>query len=171
MRMIYQERKHRLPADHYIGRVCVAFTLCIEAGARPFTQTRVVDVCTAFMSEAFTKYRCVCPAYVFMPDHQHVIATGLDDDADTWRAMVLYKQKSGFWFSRHMPDTQWQKDFYDHILRTEIEILPHVRYILENPVRNGLVDSWEQYPFKGSIGCELSDVLTGMYLVGREKRH
>lgn len=169
--MIYRERKHRLPVDRYLGRVCVAFTLCIKAGARPFTAPRVVDDCAAFMSDAFTEWGCVSPAYVFMPDHQHVILTGLNDEADTRRAIALYKQKSGFWFSRHLPDTQWQKDFYDHILRTETEILPHVRYILENPVRRGLADSWEHYPFKGSIGCELSDVLTGMYSVGRRKRY
>lgn len=165
MKMIYKERKHRLPPDRYVGRVAVAFTLCIKGGGQPFRQKEVVDVFQAFMNDAFTRCGCVSPAYVFMPDHQHVILTGLDDEADTRKAVVLYKQKSGFWFSRHMSDIQWQKDFYDHILRTEKEILPHVRYVLENSVRKGLVDSWEKYPYKGSIGCELSDVLMGVYLI------
>jgi len=29
-------------------------------------------------------------------------------------------------------------------------------------VRKGLASSWEEYPFKGSIGCELDDVLLGV---------
>jgi hypothetical protein len=37
-----------------------------------------------------------------------------------------------------------------------------VKYILDNPVRKGLLESWEEYPFKGSVGCKLEDVLRGI---------
>ena len=57
---------------------------------------------------------------------------------------------------------RWQKDFYDHIIRTNEDIVAQVKYILDNPVRKGVVLSWERYPFKGSIGCELEDILMGM---------
>ncbi len=46
--------------------------------------------------------------------------------------------------------------------RTYESIAVQVRYILDNPVRRGLVSSWEKYPFKGSIGCKLEDVLRGI---------
>lgn len=44
----------------------------------------------------------------------------------------------------------WQKDYYDHIIRRPEDVQKHVRYILDNPVRKGLVDDWKKYPFKGS---------------------
>jgi len=56
----------------------------------------------------------------------------------------------------------WQKDFYDHIIRTNEDIAAQVRYVLDNPVRKGLVLLWQEYPFKGSIGCKMEDVLLGI---------
>jgi len=97
-----------------------------------------------------------------MPDHQHIIITGTCIDSDVWKAMVSYKQKTGFWMSTNKPEIEWQKDFYDHIIRTNEDIGAQVRYVLDNPVRKGLVLLWEEYPFKGSIGCKLEDVFLGI---------
>ena len=63
---------------------------------------------------------------------------------------------------KNRPEMGWQKDFYDHIMRTQEDIVAQVKYILDNPVRKGLVVNWEDYPFKGSIGCKLEDVLAGI---------
>jgi hypothetical protein len=97
-----------------------------------------------------------------MPDHQHVIVTGTKDDSDIWKVIVEYKQRTGYWMFTNNLNIRWQKDFYDHILRTEEGIEKQIRYILDNPVRKGLVALWDEYPFKGSIGCSLKDILTGI---------
>jgi putative transposase len=97
-----------------------------------------------------------------MPDHQHMIITGTASDSDLWKTAVSYKQKTGFWMSTNHPGMKWQKDFYDHTIRRDAGLATHVRYILDNPVRKGLVSSWQEYAFKGSIGCELEDVLNGI---------
>jgi len=57
---------------------------------------------------------------------------------------------------------RWQKDFYDHVIRKHEDITTQIKYILDNPVRKGLVSSWQEYPFKGSIGCKMEDVLNGI---------
>lgn len=64
--------------------------------------------------------------------------------------------------SQNEPKIRWQKDFYDHIIRRFNDIATQVRYILDNPVRKGLVSSWQEYPFKGSIGCKIEDILIGI---------
>ena len=64
--------------------------------------------------------------------------------------------------SANKTDVKWQKDFYDHILKKHEDIAVQVRYILDNPIRKGLVSSWQGYPFKGSIGCNMEDVLKGV---------
>ena len=63
--------------------------------------------------------------------------------------------------SENEPGVRWQKDFYDHVIRTHEDIAAQVRYILDK-VRKGLVSSWEDYPFKGYVGCKLDDVLNGI---------
>lgn len=51
---------------------------------------------------------------------------------------------------RVSPAIKWQKDFYDHILRKDEDVKKHVMYILNNPVRRGIVENWKDYPYKGS---------------------
>lgn len=43
--------------------------------------------------------------------------------------------------------TFWQKDSYDHFVRNEQEWRNIVVYILNNPVKAGLVSDWESWPF------------------------
>ena len=86
----------------------------------------------------------------------------MSDKSDVMKAMVSYKQKTGYWLSVNRPEIRWQKDFYDHIIRTDEKVSVQIRYILDNPVRKKLVKSWQDYPYKGSIGCALNDVLTGI---------
>lgn len=97
-----------------------------------------------------------------MPDHQHLIITGTSLNSDIWNALVSYKQKTGYWMSLNRINFSWQKDFYDHVIRRDENLATQVRYILDNPVRKGLVSTWQEYLFKGSIGCNLEDVLKGI---------
>lgn len=85
-----------------------------------------------------------------MPDHAHVLLQGTDEDSDLWKCIVDFKQRTGFWLSQNKYSEEWQKDFYDHILRKEEDVVKHVRYILNNPVRKRIVENWKDYPFKGS---------------------
>ncbi len=96
-----------------------------------------------------------------MLDHVHFILSGIKDDANLWGAVVRFKQKTGFYLKRRNGLFQWQKDFYDHIIRQNENLITQVRYILDNPVRKGLVNNWNDYPLKGSIGIRLEEVLRG----------
>ncbi|MAU00364.1 MAG: hypothetical protein CL608_24750 [Anaerolineaceae bacterium] len=40
----------------------------------------------------------------------------------------------------------WQHESYDHIVRDEAELQRIRQYVLNNPVKAGLVDSAEQWP-------------------------
>jgi REP element-mobilizing transposase RayT len=84
-----------------------------------------------------------------MPDHLHVILAGRADDADAWRAMVDFKQQTGFWLAGNRPSIEWQKDFYDHVIRSDESLDVQVRYVIENPVRAGLVADWTAYTRTG----------------------
>jgi REP element-mobilizing transposase RayT len=72
-----------------------------------------------------------------MPDHQHLVLAGTQSESDIWKAVVNYKQKTGFWMSANKPEMRWQKDFYDHVISVHDDIAAQVKYILNNPVRKG----------------------------------
>ena len=41
----------------------------------------------------------------------------------------------------------WQHNFFDHRLRNEEEGRNKSEYILQNPVRAGLIDDWQKWPY------------------------
>jgi REP element-mobilizing transposase RayT len=90
-----------------------------------------------------------------MPDHLHVVIAGKAPEAEPLSSMKRFKQRSNFWFANNRSEVRWQKDFYDHMLRREEDLRKHVRYILNNPIRAGLVDDWRLYPYKGSTVYDL----------------
>ena len=151
-----------MPKEFYKGKAIVAFTLCIKDRLPIFSDPEIVKVFTDILTEITKKYKCLIPAFCFMPDHQHIVITGTDDEVDLLKVASSYKQKTGFWMTKNKIGAKWQKDFYDHVLKKEESLTPAIRYILDNPVRKGIVSDWQEYAFKGAIGCDLEDILTGI---------
>ena len=89
-----------------------------------------------------------------MPDHLHVLVTGLVEQADAWLAMVAFKQQSGQWFWATGTDCRWQKTFVPRSLLPDRSLDAVAGYIMNNPVRAGLAMHWEEYPFSGRIERE-----------------
>jgi putative transposase len=148
--MKIKERKHRLPREFYVGRVRCAFTICVLEKKELFTSKDIFLNIEKMLLDALKKSNCDAHIYLFMPDHCHLLIEGKSDESDLWQCMVDFKQKSGYWLARNNHFEEWQKDFYDHILRKDEDLVKQVRYILGNPVRKGLMEDWKAYPFKGS---------------------
>ena len=85
-----------------------------------------------------------------MPDHAHVLLSGTGDASEVLKAMNMFKQKSGFWLSQNHPHVHWQKDYFDQVIRDDKAKEEMMRYILNNPVKMGIVKHWREYPYKGS---------------------
>jgi len=154
-----REKLHRLPRESYRGEVAVVFTACVANNQPLFKDQKVCHVFELFLREAAEKNACTVPIYCFMPDHVHLLLQGMSSSADTWKAMVDFKQTSGFWLRQNRLMFRWQKDFYDHIIRYNEDLGAQVRYIAGNPVRKGLVQDWEEYPYTGAIGIDLKAVM------------
>jgi len=157
-----REKAHRLLRDQYIGRVSAAFTLCLHGDLEEFMCEKTVHAFADFLMTECRKGSCTVPAYCFMPDHLHIILTGCSESSDLWKTMVRYKQKTGYWMSSNRSGVRWQKGFYDHVIRADESLQKQIRYLLDNPVRKGIVRSWDEYPYKGAIGYSLEEVLNSI---------
>jgi len=98
-------------------------------------------------------------AYCFMPDHLHALVEGLTEDADLRRFVRLAKQRAGFWFARERHERLWQESFFDRTLRQEDDLVDVIRYVIDNPVRAGLVDAQASYRFWGSQKYSREEIL------------
>jgi putative transposase len=87
--------------------------------------------------------------YVLMPDHLHVFTCPgtLDVPLDNW---VRY-WKSQFTKRSSDPAQVWQTDHWDTRLRHEESHEEKWSYVRNNPVRAGLVESPENWPFQGEL--------------------
>jgi putative transposase len=90
---------------------------------------------------------------VVMPDHLHLLLTPRRDDTgwpysipDIARAI---KGPSAKWLNRALgrQGRVWQEECFDHVLRSDESFTEKIEYILNNPVRAGLVRKRGQYPW------------------------
>jgi putative transposase len=87
-----------------------------------------------------------------MPDHVHVILTPLTSDTrhaviSLVEIMKAIKGASAHSINHHAGNhgTIWQEESFDRVVRSSESLDAKVAYILQNPVRKGLADSWRQY--------------------------
>lgn len=105
-------------------------------------------------------------AYCFMPDHVHLLIEGLSDDSDGRLFIARAKQFSGFHFQKQFGVPLWQRYGFEHTLRANEGVLSVARYILENPVRAGIVKQVQQYPFLGSNVYNVEEILEAIHIDG-----
>ena len=85
--------------------------------------------------------------FVIMPDHLHLLMT-LPGDVAIEKAMQLikggfsYRLKKEFGYQGEV----WQRGFSEVRVSDQESFLLHREYIVQNPVKAGLVDTAEQYP-------------------------
>ena len=91
------------------------------------------------------EYDLLC--YCIMPNHVHVVFTLKQSARALNKIMKSIKgysaRESNKILSRR--GTFWQDESYDHIVRDEKELERIIYYVLNNPVKAGLVDDWEKW--------------------------
>jgi REP element-mobilizing transposase RayT len=85
-----------------------------------------------------------------MPDHVHLLLEGATDDADLREAVRVWKQLVGHAWKSQTKAPLWQTGFHDRVLREGDDTRAVVRYLLNNPVRAGLVQNAADYRWSGS---------------------
>jgi REP element-mobilizing transposase RayT len=86
-------------------------------------------------------------AWMIMPDRVH---WWFELHSGTLaRHMQAFKSRSAITINRlrGVSAPVWQGDYYDHCLRGSEDLLMQVRYVVANPLRKGLVERIEQYPY------------------------
>ena len=114
------------------------------AERRPvFSQAVLADEVFALLAEdQETLAACL------MPDHLHWL---LADAGRMIRAVQRFKSEATLRARCHgFQGRIWQRSFWDHVLRREESTYLVARYVVENPVRAGLVVDVADYPYQVS---------------------
>ena len=89
-------------------------------------------------------------AYCLMPDHLHLVLEGTSEGADLREVMRIWKQVTSHAWKNRGRGRLWQPGFHDRVLRECDDARGVVGYVVNNPVRAGLVTRMADYPWTGS---------------------
>ncbi len=104
-----------------------------------------------FLEAAADKFDCHVHAYVLMPNHVHLLATGAANGAISSLMQSLGRQYVGYVNQTYMrTGTLWEGRFKSALIESERYLLACSRYIELNPVRAGMVRdpgayAWSSY--------------------------
>lgn len=118
---------------------------------------RRIDLLRDTVRAVRARYPFQIDAWVVLPEHMHAIWTLPSGEADfsiRWRLI-----KSGF--SRGLAKTEyrskvriaanergiWQRHFWEHAIRDELDFERHVDYLHFNPVKHGYVAQVRDWPY------------------------
>ena len=104
------------------------------------------------LSDEFDQLGHLSLAYVVMPDHFHWLIR-LDCGTKLHEAIGKLKGRSArrINLDRLTQARVWQSGFHDHAVRVEEDLENLANYLIQNPLRAGLVSDVEDYPFWGSV--------------------
>jgi putative transposase len=143
-------KRPRIAGFSYIGFHRYSLTICTKGRTPLFTEAPTVEPVLTTIRRSAEAHEFAILAYCFMPDHVHLIVSALSESADLQKFVAKWKQLSGFAHKQRTGESLWQPSYFDHVLRDEEETLRAIRYVLENPVRKGMVVEFSEYRFSGS---------------------
>jgi len=79
---------------------------------------------------------------LLMPDHLHALLTFNWDEGQGMAKLTAGWKR----YTARSLGISWQRDFFDHRVRSEFDLTDKWTYIRENPVRAGLVLEFNEWP-------------------------
>ncbi|WP_221032824.1 hypothetical protein [Actomonas aquatica] len=101
---------------------------------------------------ACCRYELLCPIYVLMPDHTHLLLMGLNEQGSDQRTAIAFLRGH----TKHALEPQtWQHQAHDHVLRPAERqrnaFAKACHYVAKNPVRQSLCDLATDWPYLGNV--------------------
>jgi len=134
-------------------------TTCTKDRRPVLAQSKVAEILIQEWSAAQDRHGWLVGRYVIMPDHVHFFCRREYDGktlpkfVGIWKSWTSHKIRE---LNRPRSTTAptaalWQREFFDHVLRSSESYSQKWDYVYENPVRAGLVSSADEWKYAGEI--------------------
>jgi putative transposase len=163
-------RPEHLNAFSYRGPHRYFLTFCTYGKHKAFVDQEPVDVVLSHILRTSQEQGLELTAYCFMPDHVHLLVEGTVPTSDCREFVARAKQFSGFYYTKRFGVRLWQRYSYERVLREHEQTVRVVRYILENPLRAGLVQRVQDYLFLGSSAHTIEQIAEAVQMMPAWRR-
>ena len=129
---------------HFAGRFGPTYFITVCCAARGRNQLCTTETAEAIFKTAKmydTRRTWYLELMLLMPDHLHALIA-IDRDASLSKIIGNFKRATSR-FAR----VRWQRNFFDHRLRHDESSNEQWIYIMDNPVRAGLVQEADPWPY------------------------
>ena len=146
-------KNQRLATELYTCSDRVYFiTVCAHDRQSAFTQPSLARLVLDVLYAEQERQRCSVFSYCLMPDHFHYLVQPREDGKSVLTFTDQFKGKStNLSWTVGWRGKLWQRGYWDHIVRNEESLVAISQYILDNPVRKGLVAKAEDWPWSGHM--------------------
>lgn len=124
----------------------VFLTVCAKGRTRWLAQTSVQQTLHEIWLTKATAW--LVSDYLLMPDHLHLFCAPRDNRFTIERWIAFWKDQFA---KAHAGAGAFQRGGFHHRLRNEESYSEKWTYVRENPVRAGLVDYPEEWPYFGRV--------------------
>ena len=140
-----KSRSVRLDKDVYRKTGTFYFiTVCCRENRTDFSNSITASIVLETWVEVIPNRKFKLWGICLMPNHLHAMVEAESDEYSL--SDVIRDAKSlSLTRVRNKAPLYWQARYYDHVLRNHDDMMKHLMYLLDNPVRAGLVDEWDQW--------------------------
>jgi REP element-mobilizing transposase RayT len=117
----------------------------------PILANRAVEKRFIYFAEKNISRGIAIGRYVIMPDHIHFFIRLAPDCKLGATVGFLKKSLSGALKENGCILPHWQPGFFDHLLRSASSCSEKWAYVYQNPVRAGLVEDADDWPYSGQV--------------------
>jgi len=111
---------------------------------------RIISSLYESLLNIFIETDFICEAIIVMPDHLHFVTKKEVESYFTLSDLICkLKSKSVYLLKQKklIPESFWNKKYFDHVIRNEKDWLEKIRYIINNPIKAKIVNSGDRYPY------------------------
>jgi putative transposase len=141
-------KKIRLDKNAYLQRGYPChITICSRRNEEIFLKEKYTTCCMDLLESLCKEYALRPLAYCFMPDHIHVIVV-VEGNRSIIAFVQAFKSRATIESYKHgFQGKIFQPRFYDRFIRSDQNLENEIKYVLENPVRSGIVEDYPDYPY------------------------
>jgi len=153
---VKHRKKIRLsPEIYHIVDIPCSVTIATKKKQRIFSNQHLAHDFVALLRRQCEHNKIPLYAYCVMPDHVHLLISASERESIIEFVREIKSLSTKMAWQHGYSGTIWQRSFYDHFLRKDEDCKMVANYIVHNPVRAGIVQHWQNYPFSGSLVYEL----------------
>ncbi|MEM0966355.1 MAG: hypothetical protein AAGJ81_09435 [Verrucomicrobiota bacterium] len=137
-----KQLQHDIPNWVHDGEIFFITINCLPRGANQLANAAIAEAIFQSVSFYEEAHKWKVRLLLLMPDHLHALVSF------NTRLFPLRKTVQDFKrFIARNHSVCWQRYFFDHRIRNASELDEKTSYVLSNPVRAGLVEKADDWPY------------------------